>query len=311
MQNFNTAEDFNDEDLGLGMMSNDGSEHGGLDALSDSSDEENNTNLGSRNDFRNPQRPVEDDARSTFSAADSIASQSSYAGSDLTPEEEEKKKKALLYKLKRLQKRGYTLSRQYDIDSPLEEIQAEVDSIKKEANLEQGMKAAKRGLLFLTSAVEWGNSKYDPFDVMLDGWSGEVQDDVENGEYDEVLEELYDKYYDKVNMSPEMKLMMMIGGSALQFHVSNTVVKTMMGPAGSQALLKQNPHLKTDIMNAVNQTEMGQQMQQQMGMGQQRKEMNGPTDVDDILAELESEEMNTSNNNKVMENPGIVSIDGW
>jgi len=107
--------------------------------------------------------------------------------------------------------------------------------------------------------------------------------------------------------------MMMVGGSALQFHVSNTVVKTMMGPSGANNLLKQNPHLKTEIMNAVNKSEMGQQMQAEMGMGAQqpRKEMNGPSDVDDILAELENEDLNASNNNNVMEKPGTVTIDGW
>ena len=312
MNQFGNTEDFSDEELGLGMLSQNNKSNG-LDAISDSSSEAS-ANLGNMDSFNNPNRQHEDDARSTFSAAESEKSVSSYAGSDLTPEEEEKKKKTLLFKLKRLQKRGYHLSRAYNIDSPLEEIQAEVDTIKREANLEQGTKAAKRGLLFLTSAVEWANNKYDPFDVMLDGWSGEVQEDVENGEYDEVMEELYDKYYDKVSMSPEMKLMMMVGGSALQFHVSNTVVKTMMGPSGANNLLKQNPHLKTEIMNAVNKSEMGQQMQAEMnmGMGQQpRKEMNGPSDVDDILAELENEDLNASNNNAVMEKPGTVTIDGW
>jgi len=312
MNQFGNTEDFSDDELGLGMLSNQNDNNSqGLGAISDSSSEAS-ANLGNRNNF-NMNRQQEDDARSTFSAAESEKSVSSYAGSDLTPEEEEKKKKTLLFKLKRLQKRGYHLSRAYNIDSPLEEIQAEVDTIKREANLEQGTKAAKRGLLFMTSALEWANNKYDPFDVMLDGWSGEVQEDVENGEYDEVMEELYDKYYDKVSMSPEMKLMMMVGGSALQFHVSNTVVKTMMGPSGANNLLKQNPHLKTEIMNAVNKSEMGQQMQAEMGMGAQqpRKEMNGPSDVDDILAELENEDLNASNNNNVMEKPGTVTIDGW
>ena len=88
----------------------------------------------------------------------------------------------------------------------------------------------------------------------------------------------------------------------------------MMGNKGAGQILQQNPHLKTEIMNAVNKTEMGQQMQAEMnmGMGQQpRKEMNGPSDVDDILAELENEDLNASNNNAVMEKPGTVTIDGW
>ena len=316
---FENTENFSDDDLGLGMIADGGKRATDLDDEMDSVSNASSVDLGGKRDHHQPvpQRTQIDnsDAKSTFSAkSDDAKSVSSYAGSDLTPEEEEKKKKTLLFKLKRLQNRGYHLSRAYNIDSPLEDIQAEVDSIKREANLEQGTKAAKRGLLFLTSAIEWANNKYDPFDVALDGWSAEVQDDVENGEYDEVMEELYDKYYDKVSMSPEMKLMMMIGGSALQFHISNTVVKTMMGPSGANNLLKQNPHLKTEIMNAVNKTEMGHKMNAEMKMQQQPqqvKEMAGPSDVDDILKELENEDLNAGAGTGMNEKQGVVSIDGW
>jgi hypothetical protein len=306
---FEDTENFSDDDLGMGMMTGKGND---LDSLSDSDSDA--SSVGGHSGYGAPPKKAslsnDDDAQSAFSADSDNQSVSSYAGSDLTPEEEEKKKKVLLYKLKRLQKRGHDV-RHFTMDSSLEEIQGEVDMIKKEANMEQGVKAAKRGLMFLTSAMEWANNKYDPFDIALDGWSGEVQEEMENGEYDEVLEELYEKYYEKVNVAPEVKLMGMLAGSALQFHVSNTVVKGMMGDNGSK-LLAQNPNLKSEIFNAVNKTEMGQQMQQQMGMAPQ-KEMSGPTDVDDILAEIENENLNSGSLDNIVNQPkdGVVTLDGW
>ena len=239
---------------------------------------------------------------------------SSYAGSDLTPEEEDKKKILLLSKLKRLQKKGYALSRAYNIDSPLEDIQAEVDTIKREANLEQGTKVAKNVLISICSVLEYANNRFDPMDIVLDGWSEEINEDVENGEYDEVMEELYDKYYDKVQMSPELKLLMMVGGSAVKFHLSHTLLKSMI--PGADSLLQQNPNLKNDIMNLVNKTEQGQALHKGMnnlhignvgGLGKQ--DIKEPDDVDDILAELESETNNAVSNNKIMQqNNGVVDL---
>jgi len=320
MNSLNVNDGFSDEELGLGMMSAAGSGNG-LDQLDSDSEDGDNT-FGNANQFNPmtvPKRHQEDDAQSTFSAAESDNSVSSYTGSDLTPEEEMKKKKNLLFKLKRLQKRGYNLSRAYNIDSDLEDIQAEVDTIKKEANLEQGTKVAKNMLISISSLLEYANNRFDPFDIVLDGWSEEINEDVENGEYDEVMEDLYDKYYDKVSMTPEMKLLAMVGGSAVKFHLSHTLLKQMVGPAGANNLLKQNPNLKNEIQNAVNKTEMGQQFQNQMNnlhKGQvggltQVKEMTGPTDVDDILAEMLDEDMNTSMSNQIMQDstPGVVTID--
>ena len=311
--NIDQNDSFSDEELGLGNIANNVGASTELDGFSDVSS--NDGDLGARQQFdiNMNNRPVqEDDARSTFSAQ-SAGSVSSYAGSDLTPEEEEKKKIILLSKLKRLQKKGHTLSRAYNIDSSLEDIQSEVNTIKREANLEAGTKVAKQWLVSICSLLEYTNNRFDPMDIVLDGWSEEINECVEEGEYDEVMEELYDKYYDSVQMSPEMKLMMMIGGSAVKFHLSHTLLKSMV--PGADTLLKQNPNLKSDIMNLVNKTEQGQAIQQGLNnmdnemMGRPRQEMNGPSDVDDILAELENETHNAVANNQIMsQNNGVVDI---
>jgi hypothetical protein len=237
-------------------------------------------------------------------ASEAASEVSSYAGSDLSPEEEMKKKRFILFKLKRYQKQGYDLSRMYTIDSPLSDLQAEYESIRKEATLNQGLKVSKNILVSTCTAIEYLNNRFDPVDAVLDGWSEDVAEDVESGDYDEVLEELYDKYYDKVNVGPEMKLLMMVGGSAVKFHISNTLLKTMV--PNSEAMLKSNPGLKDDIMGLVNKTKQGQQINTAMGgltsgsvggLGKKSDyKFEGPDDADDILRELEMDADNEEGN---------------
>ncbi len=236
---------------------------------------------------------------------------SDYAGSDLSPEEEDLKKKKLLFKLKRLEKQGYKSHQHYTMDSELHDIIAEIETIKKEKNLAQGLKMAKRGLCFATYGIEFLNGKFNNLTKMhLDGWSGTVQDEVDNGEYDDVLEDLYDKYYDKIgDVPPELRLLGMLGASAVQFHAANTVVKTHLGGvAGSEALLKNNPQLKAAINNAVNNTDAGKNIYKDMGMKQpqytQSKEMDSD-DVNDILAEIESDDDLQLNENE----PHEITVD--
>jgi len=281
-----------------------------LENLSESSNDLNNSmnnmNMNNNSDADSFSEMQDNDNKSV----------SSYAGSDLSPEEVLKKKRLLLFKLKRLQQKGYNPSRFYDMNSSLGELTAEVESIKREANLNQGVKVTKNALVSVCSLLEYVNNRFDPMDIVLDGWSEEMNDDIQNGEYDEVMEELYYKYYDKVSMGPEMKLITMVGGSAVKFHLSHTLLKTMVPNA--DVLLKQNPGLKNEINNLIqkNVPEVKKTMNEidNLGMGEvsgltQRKEMSGPSeDVNDIIAEIENEVNNNTMNNNISNDNGTVEI---
>ena len=47
--------------------------------------------------------------------------------------------------------------------------------------------------------------------------------------YDEVFEDLYEKYKESANMAPELKLVFMVASSAFWFHISNNMSKSVMG----------------------------------------------------------------------------------
>ena len=43
-------------------------------------------------------------------------------------------------------------------------------------------------------------------------------------DYDEVFEELHDKYGESVKMAPELKLISMVAGSGFMFHLTNSLL---------------------------------------------------------------------------------------
>lgn len=282
------------QEMDMGMNNPTMKEDNDLTNLSDSS-----SNFGGI-PMQNPPQNHQDNFENELKDNQSV---SSYAGSDLSPEETLKKKRLLLFKLKRLQKKNYQASRFYDMNSSLPELTAEVESLKREANLDQGTKVTKNALISVCSLLEYVNNKFDPFDIVLDGWSEDINDDVQNGEYDEVMEELYYKYYDKVSMGPEVKLITMIGGSAVKFHLSHTLLKTMIPNA--DVLLKQNPNLKNEISNLIqkNIPEMKQVQNEIDNLGRgQVTGLTGPSEnVDDIIAEIEKESLNNQQENKIMD----------
>ena len=58
---------------------------------------------------------------------------------------------------------------------------------------------------FIT-AIEFLNNKFDPLDLKLDGWSESIHENI--NDYDDVFEELHEKYKGKGEMAPELKLLL-------------------------------------------------------------------------------------------------------
>ena len=78
----------------------------------------------------------------------------------------------------------------------------------------------------IVCGVEFMNDNYNPFDVKLQGWSEEINENVDD--FDEVLGELYEKYKgDGKKMEPEIKMAFMLFGSAATFHAKNTIFNKM------------------------------------------------------------------------------------
>ncbi len=177
------------------------------------------------------------------------------------PNEERKEKTELINKLQRLEQRGFPVSRKFTLDNSLSEIKDEYNRLLDARNLEASLKFQRQMLMGAITGMEWLNGRFDPFDLKLEGWSESVHENIED--FDEIFEELYDKYKDKGKMSPEMRLVMAIGGSGFMCHVSNSFFRSKM--PSMDDVLRRNPELARQ-MAAAAANQAGQGFGNFMGM---------------------------------------------
>ena len=166
----------------------------------------------------------------------------------LTHQELRMKMIDLLRKLSELKVKGYELTKEYDFNSSIEEMEYEYDLLKSFADKRNGVKIGKNFILNAVSVVEYFNDKYDPFDFHLSGWSEHMSAEVDN--WDDVLGELYEKYKSKgKNTPPEIKLLMFILFSAGAFHFSKAQASKI---PYLDSILASNPGLITKMMASNN-----------------------------------------------------------
>ena len=157
----------------------------------------------------------------------------------------EDEKQDLLFKFHRLEQKGLK-TKKFTIHSDIREMRSEFNKIKKDAETNSGVKFSKRMLMAVVSGLEFLNKRYDPLTMELNGWSESVMENMNDGDYDNVLEKLHEKYSGKVNTPPEIELMLSLTGSAIMFHMTSSMFKSV-GPSISE-LTKNNPTMMQDIM---------------------------------------------------------------
>jgi len=165
----------------------------------------------------------------------------------MSPEDERKEKTELINKLQRLESRGMPVSRRYTMDNTLEEIKQEYSRLVDARNLETSIKFQRQMMVGLVTGVQWMNDKFDPLDLRLDGWSESVHENIED--FDEIFEELYDKYKERGKMPPEARLIMALAGSGFMCHVSNTFMRSRM--PSMDDVLRQNPDMARQFAAAA------------------------------------------------------------
>ena len=197
-------------------------------------------------------------------------------GGDQTPSEGyktiEDEKADLLNKITRLIKKGIQSSARLTIYSDIEEIRTEYKRMTYSIEVERSIKFQRRMLVACVTGLEFLNDKFDPFDLELNGWSQNTMENVED--YDGVFEDLYNKYKTKVQVAPEVKLIMMVGGSAMMFHLTNSMFKAAV-PNVTQ-VMKQNPGLMQNMVDAVSRAQPSAGPAGEPPAGGLRREMRGP-----------------------------------
>ena len=260
-----------------------------------------------------------------------------------TKEELLREKFILLKKLEELERRGVKLTQHYSMDSNFDEMKGEYEMLKEEKSKDNSKKFQSKMLMACVTGIEFLNNKFDPFNVNLDGWGENIHENI--NDYDDVFSELHDKYKSKASLAPELKLMFMLGGSAIMTHMTNTMFKSSI--PGMDDILKQNPELMkeftnaaantmqdqntglgnfmADIMREKQQTQQTPQYSQNFNEEQndndinvvgeninkpqrsnKRREMNGPKDIDNILSNLKTVNQNGKSKKKER---NVISFD--
>ena len=183
----------------------------------------------------------------------------------------DEEKSDLLNKLGRLEKKGFAVNKRLTAYSSVEELRTEVKRITYSIDVEQSIRFSRRMLVACVTGLEFLNKRYNPFEIQLEGWSESVMENVDD--YDTVFEELYVKYRSKVTVAPEIRLIMMLGGSAMMFHLTNSMFKSAL--PNMNDVIKQNPDLVKNMMAAVQNTTRAPEQAAPVG-GTGNYEMRGP-----------------------------------
>ena len=115
-------------------------------------------------------------------------------------------KREIIYQLERLESKGFKLPFKFNMNSDLDEMISEYNRIIREKELDGSVRFQQKMLMAFVSGTEYMNSRYDPFSVKLDGWSEQVNENI--NDYDDIFEELHYKYKSSgKKMAPELRLL--------------------------------------------------------------------------------------------------------
>jgi hypothetical protein len=234
---------------------------------------------------------------------------------ELSYQETRLRKIEMLRKLSEIKTKGFTLSKEYDFNSSLEEMEYEFELLKSFADKRNGVKIFKGGLLQAVSVIEFLNDKYDPFDFHLSGWGDHLQLEVDS--WEDVLEEIYEKYKGSgKKMAPEIKLLYLIIASGSAFHFSKSQASKL---PGLDSMLASNPALLSKIINPgkgessqfmtpqelniekqreelrKKEAEAKQKIQQQMQQQMQQQQMQQQSYIEQLQSQLQRQNEMISN----------------
>ena len=247
----------------------------------------------------------------------------------MTEDELLRNKFEILRKLETLEEKGANLSKKYTMDNDLDEMKGEYEFLMNEKEKSNSIKFQGKVLTTMITGLEFLNSKFDPFDIKLDGWSEQINENVED--YDEIFAELHEKYKSKAKMAPEIKLLFQLASSGIMIHMTNTMFKSAL--PGMDDIMRQNPDLMSQFtsaaMNSMEQNQPGlrnfmnefggqppsprqppprppSQPTQKSQPSQMREEMKGPetANIDSILSNLNRDKKSVN-----VDNNSAISID--
>ena len=165
-----------------------------------------------------------------------------------TVQDEMTEKKEILYQFDRLRSKGVKVPYDFNMNSNIHEMRSSYERIKREREIDASVRFQRKMMMGFVTGCEFLNTRYNPFSVELDGWSEQVHESVDD--YDDIFEELHDKYKDSgSNMAPELRLLISLGGSAFMFHLTKKMFSNSQLPKVEE-VLQRNPDLMKKFQEA-------------------------------------------------------------
>jgi hypothetical protein len=218
-----------------------------------------------------------------------------------TQEEIYKEKRDILFKLKRLKKKGINVPR-FTIDSDIEVMKEELESIERELAMDSSVQFYSNGLTFLCSLIEFGNDKMN-FGLNFKHLTAHMEDQKQ--QFVPIFEELHEKYQDTPAMPPEVKLVATFGFCLFTYHLTNTQTQKSSPMSSMFSNVMGATQAKPEKPKTFSER-MNDRMDKRTKPDEEPmdRNMSGPTGVEDILAEIQKEKEKYLNSDNVSESGG-------
>lgn len=184
-----------------------------------------------------------------------------------------------MYKIHRASKNGVQV-RTFGWDTDIREIRSEAERVKMEQEVDASIALQRQILMTICTGLEYVNKRYDYLDLELDGWSESIMEDLPR--YDLIFEKLHKKHAGKVSMPVELQLILMIGGSAMTYHMVNKGRKARFEEPRrrkkSKSKKKRKPTYDSDASDGSERTKLRRKYSKPASESAPgKREMKGPT----------------------------------
>jgi len=191
----------------------------------------------------------------------------------------EEERADLMYKIHRASKNGVQV-RTFGWDTDIREIRSEAERVKMEQEVDASVALQRQILMTICTGLEYVNKRYDYLDLELDGWSESIMEDLPR--YDLIFEKLHKKHAGKVSLPVELQLILMIGGSAMTYHMVNKGRKARFEEPkprkkkSKKSKKRREPDYDSDDSDASERTRMRRKYSKPAPETTGKREMKGP-----------------------------------
>lgn len=184
----------------------------------------------------------------------------------MSEREMRRKKRIMLKKLEDWHDKGMLKGRfELNMDSPFDEVEDEYETALEDKRKKDSIKLQGWWFMTAVNSIEYANAAFNPFDLNLDGWGEQVNEDIDS--YEEIFSELHEKYKGG-KMAPELSLVLRLGFSAAVVNFTNKALSS--ATPGFNDVIRQNP----DLMKAFSDATVNTMSQQSPGFGFMNNMMN-------------------------------------